>query len=116
MLLTSSSNIFNTDAISWHHIDVSFIIGDKIARKKVKSIFPDRGQPGFFKEIVQHWVEFDLVQIFHRYGLKLTFNESLCEWSNDLYCLVTVSRARMNQLKKTKIKLRDAFPHYSILP
>ena len=90
VILLTSSSFFNTDAISWYHIDVSFIIGDKIARKKVKSIFPDRGQPGFFKEIVQHWVEFDLVQIFHRYGLKLTFNESLCEWSNDLYCLVTV--------------------------
>ncbi len=47
-LLTSSS-FFNTDAISWYHIDVSFIIGDKIARKKVKPIFPDRAQPGFLR-------------------------------------------------------------------
>jgi hypothetical protein len=82
-------HFFNTDAISWYHIDVSFIIGDKIARKKVKLINPDRGQP-FFKEIVQHWVAFDLVQIFHRYGLKPTFNESLREWSQDLYSLVMV--------------------------
>jgi hypothetical protein len=84
------SYFFDTDAISWYHIDVSFIIGEKIARKKVKPIFPDRGQPGFFKEIVQHWVAFDLVQIFHRYGLKPTFNESLCEWSKDLHSLVVV--------------------------
>ena len=84
------SYFFDTDAISWYHIDVSFIIGEKIARKKVKPIFPDRGQPGFFKEIVQHWVAFDLVQIFHQYGLKPTFNESLCEWSKDLYSLVVV--------------------------
>jgi len=83
-------NLFDANAISWYHIDVSFIIGDKIARKKVKPIFPNRGQPGFFKEIVQHWVAFDLVQIFHRYGLKPTFNESLCEWSKDLYSLVVV--------------------------
>jgi hypothetical protein len=81
---------FNTDAISWYHIDLSFIIGDKIARKKVKPIFNDRGQPGFFKEIVLHWVAFDLVQIFHRCGLKPTFNESLHEWSQDLYSLVMV--------------------------
>jgi len=81
---------FDTDAISWYHIDVSFIIGEKIARKKYKPIFPDRGQPGFFKEIVQHWVALDLVQIFHRYGLKPTFNESLCEWSKDLHSLVVV--------------------------
>jgi hypothetical protein len=40
----TSSYCFNTDAISWYHIDVSFIIGEKIARKKVKPIFPDRGQ------------------------------------------------------------------------
>ena len=86
----TSSYFFDTDAISWYHIDVSFIIGEKIARKKVKPIFPDRGQPGFFKEIVQHWVAFDLVQIFHRYGLKPTFNESLCEWSKDLHSLVVV--------------------------
>ena len=57
---------------------------------KVKPIFPDRGQPGFFKDIVQRWDAFDLVQIFHRYGLKPTFNESLCEWSKDLYSLVVV--------------------------
>ena len=31
-----------------------------------------------------------MVQIFHRYGLKPTFNESLCEWSKDLYSLVVV--------------------------
>jgi len=31
-----------------------------------------------------------LVQIFHRYGLKPTFNESLCEWSKDLHSLVVV--------------------------
>jgi hypothetical protein len=43
-----SSIFFNTDAISWYHIDVSFIIGEKIVRKKVKPIFPDRGQPFFF--------------------------------------------------------------------
>jgi hypothetical protein len=83
-------HVFNIDAISWYHIDVGFIIGDKIARKKVKLINPDRGQPGFFKEIVQHWVAFDLVQIFHRYGLKPTFNESLCELSQELYSLVMV--------------------------
>ncbi len=54
-------HFFNIDAISWYHIDVGYIIVDKIARKKVKLINPDRGQPGFFKEIVQHWVAFDLV-------------------------------------------------------
>ncbi len=30
------------------------------------------------------------MQIFHRYGLKPTFNESLCEWSQELYSLVMV--------------------------
>jgi len=51
--------------------------------------------PKFFQEIVQHWVAFDLVQIFHRYGLKPAFNESLREWSQELYSLVMV-------LSKTK--------------
>ncbi len=35
------------------------------------------------------------MQIFHRYGLEPTFNESLREWSQDLYSLVMV-------LSKTK--------------
>jgi len=69
---------------------VIFIIGEKIARKKIKPNFPDRGHPGYFKEIVQHWVAFDLVQIFHRYGLKPTFNESLCKWSKYLNSIVIV--------------------------
>ncbi len=85
----------NTDAISWYHIDVGYIIGNKITRKKVKLINSDRGTPGVFKEIVQHWVAFDLVQIFHRYGLKPAFNKSLREWSQELYSLVMV-------LSKTK--------------
>jgi hypothetical protein len=88
--LSHCHQFFYTDAISWYHIDVSFIIGEKIARKKIKPNFPDRGHPGYFKEIVQHWVAFDLVQIFHRYGLKPTFNESLREWSKDLNSIVTV--------------------------
>jgi hypothetical protein len=81
---------FNTDAISWYHIDVGYIIGDKITRKKVKLINSDRGVPKFFQEIVQHWVAFDLVKILHRYGLKPAFNESLREWSQELYSPVMV--------------------------
>jgi hypothetical protein len=88
--LSHCHRIFYTDAISWYHIDVSFIIGEKIARKKVKPGYSNRGQTGHFKEIVQHWVAFDLVQTFHRYGLKPTFNESLCEWSKDLNSIVKV--------------------------
>ncbi len=80
----------NTDAISWYHIDVGYIIGDKIARKKVKLINSDRGVPNFFQKIVQHWVAFDLVKILQRYGLKPAFNESLREWSPKLYSLVMV--------------------------
>jgi hypothetical protein len=79
MSCRSHHHFFNTDGISWYQTDVSFIIGEKIARKKVKLINPDRAQPGFLKEIIQHCVAFDLVQIFHRYGLKPTFNESLRE-------------------------------------
>ena len=44
--------------------------------------------PIFFQEIVQYWVAFDLVKILHRYGLKPAFNESLREWSPELYSLV----------------------------
>ena len=85
-----TSPFLNTDAISWYHIDVGYIIGDQIARKKVKRIKTDRGVPKFFQEIVQYWVAFDLVKILHRFGLKPAFNESLREWSPELYSLVMV--------------------------
>ena len=84
-----TSPFFNIDAISWYHIDVGYIIGDQIARKKVR-IKSDRGVPKLFQEIVQYWVAFDLVKILHRYGLKPAFNESLREWSPELYSLVMV--------------------------
>jgi len=54
----------------------------------------DRGVPKLFQEIVQYWVAFDLVKILHRFGLKTAFNESLHEWSPELYSLVMdLSRA-----------------------
>ena len=84
-----TSPFFNIDAISWYHIDVGYIIGDQIARKKVR-IKSDRGVPKLFQEIVQYWVAFDLVKILHRFGLKPAFNESLREWSPELYSLVMV--------------------------
>ena len=84
-----TSPFFNIDAISWYHIDVGFIIGDQIARKKIR-MKSDRGVPKLFQEIVQYWVAFDLVKILHRFGLKPAFNESLHEWSPELYSLVMV--------------------------
>ena len=62
----------------------------KLPGRKLNPSSPIEGSQFFFKEIVQHWVAFDLVQIFHRYGPKPTFNESLREWSKDLYSLVLV--------------------------
>jgi hypothetical protein len=106
-------NFFDTDAISWYHIDVSFIIGEKISSKKAKPNFPDRGQPGYFMEIFQHWVAFDLVQIFHWYGLKPKFNESLCEWLKDLNSIVTVF-GKNKPPTEDKNQAEKFFPHYSI--
>ncbi len=44
--------------------------------------------PQVFYELVQYWVAFELVKIFTKYGLTLTFNENLKDWSLDLHCIV----------------------------
>jgi hypothetical protein len=59
----------------------------KLPGRKLNPSPTREGSQVFLKEIVLHWVVFDLVQIFHRYGLKSTFKESFGEWSQDLYSL-----------------------------
>ncbi len=39
-------------------------------------------------EVVQYWVVFKLVQVFHKYGLNPMFKSNLDKWSKDLHCMV----------------------------
>jgi hypothetical protein len=63
-------------------------------------MFTDRGLSQFFCE-VQYWVAFDLVKIFSKYGLTLTFNENLKEWSSDLHCIFQLL-SKTTQTKEDK--------------
>ena len=58
------------------------------SKTKQKLPFTDRGNPQFFYEVVQYWVAFELVQVFHKYGLKPMFKDNLEKWSNGLHCNV----------------------------
>jgi hypothetical protein len=64
-------------------------------------MFTDRGSQQFFYELVQHWVAFNLVKIFSKYGLTPTFNKNLKEWSSDLHCIVQVL-SKITQTKEDK--------------
>jgi hypothetical protein len=50
--------------------------------------FTDQGNPQFFYEVVQYWVAFALVQVFHKDGLKPMLKGNLEKWSNNLHCIV----------------------------
>ncbi len=50
--------------------------------------FTDQGNPQCFYEVIQYWVAFELVQVFHKYGLKPMFKDNLEKWSNNLHCVV----------------------------
>ncbi len=50
--------------------------------------FTDQGNPQFFYEVVQYWVAFELVQVFHKYGLKPMFKANREKWLNHLHCIV----------------------------
>lgn len=63
------------DTLSWFVINVSYVIGEKLA--KPRNIVIDKGAPQFFYEIVQYWVTYDLVQIIAKYGLMPDFNDNL---------------------------------------
>jgi hypothetical protein len=67
-------------------------LGNKIAKQEGKTPITDRGNPQFFYEIVQYWVAFELVQVFHKYGLNPKFKSNIKEWSKDLHCLVQFLR------------------------
>ncbi len=64
-------------------------------------MFTDRGLPQLFYELVQYWLAFDLVKIFSKYGLRLTFNENLKELSSDLHCIVQLL-SKTTQTKEDK--------------
>ncbi len=66
------------------HLNASYVLGNKIAKPNKKLPFTNRGNPQFFYEVVQYWVAFELVQVFHKYGLKSMFKDNLEIWSNGL--------------------------------
>jgi len=78
------------DTLSWFVINVSYVIGEKLA--KPRKIVIDKGAPQFFYEIVQYWVTYDLVQIIAKYGLMPDFNDNLKEWSSDIYNIARLLR------------------------
>ena len=76
------------DFVSWLHINASYVLGNKIAKQESDTSITDRGNPQFFYEVVQYWVAFELVQVFHKYGLNPKFKSNIDEWSKYLHCLV----------------------------
>jgi hypothetical protein len=82
------------DCVSWLHLSARHVLGNKIAKPNKKLQFTDQVNPQVFYEVVQYWVAFELVQVFHKYGLKPMFKDNLEKWSNDLQCVVQL-------LKKT---------------
>ena len=75
------------DCVSWIHINASYDLGNKIAKQEGKTLITDRGNLQFFYEIVQYWVVFELVQVFHKYGLNPKFKINIKDWLKDLHCL-----------------------------
>jgi hypothetical protein len=73
--------------------------------------FTDLSNPQFFYEVVQYWVAFELVQVFHKYGLKPMFKENLEKWSNELHCIVQLLKKYHKQKKMTNI-LRTALTSF----
>lgn len=84
--LTDNCNVLGT--LSWFVINISYVIGEKLAKPRQKFNYNDKGQPQFFYEIVQYWVTYDLVKIIAKYGLKPEFNDNLKSWSKDIYSVV----------------------------
>ncbi len=76
------------DCVSWIHINEIYVLGNKIAKQERNTSITDWGNPQFFYEIVQYWVAFELVQVFHKHGLNPKFKSNIKEWSKDLHCLV----------------------------
>ncbi len=74
--------------MSWLHLNASYVLGNKIATPFSKPSFTNRGNLQFFYEVVQYWVAFELVQVFHKYGLNPMFKSNLDKWSKDLHCVV----------------------------
>lgn len=74
--------------MSWFVINVSYVIGEKLAKPRQIPSYNDKGAPQFFYEIVQYWVTYDLVKIIAKYGLKPEFNDNLKSWSKDIYSVV----------------------------
>jgi hypothetical protein len=65
------------DCVSWLHLNASYVLGNKIAKPNKKPSFTNQGNQQFFYEVVQYWVAFKLVQVFHKYGLKPMFKNNL---------------------------------------
>jgi hypothetical protein len=61
------------DCVSWLHLNARYVLENKIAKPISKPSFADQGNPLFFYEVVQYWVAFELVQVFHKYGLNPMF-------------------------------------------
>ena len=78
--------------LSWFVINVSYVIGEKLAKPRKKVDYADKGAPQFFYEIVQYWVAYDLVKIIVKYGLIPDFNDNLKIWSSDIYNIVSFLR------------------------
>ncbi len=75
--------------LSWFVINVSYAIGEKLAKSRKKVDYADKGAPQFFYEIVQYWVAYDLVKIIVKYGLMPDFNDNLKIWSSVIYNIVS---------------------------
>ncbi len=74
--------------MSWLHLNASYVLGNKIAKPINQPSFANHGNLQFFYEVVQYWVAFELVQVFHKYGLNPMFKSNLDKWSKDLHCEV----------------------------
>ncbi len=100
--------------VSWLHLNASYVLGNKIAKPISEPSFNDRGNPQFFYEVVQYWLAFKLVQVFHKYGLNPMFKSNLDKWSKDLHCVVQFLKKKHKQKMRRNV-LKSALKSFSNL-
>ena len=102
------------DCVSWLHLNASYVLGNKIAKPISEPPFANQGNPQFFYEVVQYWVAFELVQVFHKYGLNPMFKSNLNKWSKDLHCVVQFLKKKHKQKMRRNV-LKSVFKSFSNL-
>jgi hypothetical protein len=103
------------DCASWLHLNTSYVLGNKIVKPISEPSFANQGNLQFFYEVVQYWVAFELVQVFHKYGgLNPMFKSNLNKLSKDLYWMVQFLKKKHKQKMRRNV-LKSVLKSFSNL-